>query len=338
MEILVGVLLFVFIGVIIMVNVFYRAAKTDKKPPLMVLPYLGKQTHDQYFEEAILDVYQHLQKSYPEHYKERVKERIIREQHITIEDFENRWFEWERYLVMNALLPSVPMYSREVDLIWHEKLMFTREYEQFSKRFFTMMLHHKPHSLKEQKLVPEQRAWFDLVYLLLFEPTKYSLATWGPFLKHPVSQRLIHDFRGLSDEQLQQKYLNVQVAKNVPDVDKLGIELIHLIQERIEWVDNHYVKYGKEISRFKAHWPLKTYLNQLVGILFLSAYHNDNFYKMYGLLYKKKDYDGPDSGDSDSGSNDGNDDNSSDSSSNDSGSSDSGGSSCGSSCGGGCSS
>ena len=55
------------------------------------------------------------------------------------------------------------MFSKRVDDIWHEMLMFTREYETFSKKFYHELLHHTPNN--DPTPIPFERAFFDWVYL-----------------------------------------------------------------------------------------------------------------------------------------------------------------------------
>lgn len=308
---------------------------------LHVLPDLGLQKNEEPFRAEMKKLVEHVEQSIPEYYASQVRERVIREYQISQDDFQNRWFEWKRYLAMVSILPYVPMYSRDVDVIWHEMLMFTKDYEQFSKKLLGSILHHQPHGPEEQKLVPDDRAWFDLIFHLLFKPTKYTNYTWGKFLKHPVSVQVIHDFRTLSTEKLQERYFNTHSASHFPVIENIQMLLIEQVKQKLEKLDQFYVTHGSSVKTFKKHHNVKASDYILVGFLFLSAYHYDSFLAQYALLNaQSSSYSGNyifDSSDSDSGSNDSG---SGDSGSSDSGSSDSGGSSCGgssggSSCGGG---
>lgn len=340
MEFLIGVLLFLFILVTIIVNVLVREnKKKTKNMGLQVLSDLGMQKHSEPFQTEMKKLLEHLDQAIPDHYLSQVRERVIREYQISQDDFENRWFEWKRYLVMVSILPNVPMYSREVDVIWHEMLMFTRDYEQFSKKLLGTTLHHQPHGPEEQHLVPSERGWFDLIFCLLFEPTRYTYYTWGAFLRNPVAKQLIHDFRNVADEKLVRRYFNTYTASQFPVMETVQILLVKLIKQKIRTVDQFYARHSNSVNKYKNLHSLKTTDQLLTSFLFLSAYHHKDFLTQQALLYKQSKSSNSDSGfacgassDSDSGS--------SDSGSNDSGGSDSGsdsgGSSCGSGCGGGC--
>ncbi len=167
-----------FIVVIILVAVFSSkgSKKALKNSPIPV--NLGIQL------EGVLPIAQALDRSLSNSYLERVKDRVIKE-HPKWADYEFEWtfFELKRYSVMNNLLKSVPMFSTRVDDVWHEMIMFTREYETFSKKFYHELLHHTPNN--DPRPIPFERAFFDWVYLSLFESTPNSRTIWGEFLKNP---------------------------------------------------------------------------------------------------------------------------------------------------------
>ena len=49
------------------------------------------------------------------------------------------------FLVSDACYPQrIPMFSRRVDVAWHQFVLFTRDYSDFCKRFFHRYLHHQP--------------------------------------------------------------------------------------------------------------------------------------------------------------------------------------------------
>ncbi|MGO4375152.1 hypothetical protein AB4Z21_31240 [Paenibacillus sp. MCAF20] len=112
-------------------------------------------------------------------FEARIKDRVLKEQpRLTDNEWKWTWFELKRYFLMCATMRSVPMYSRSADAIWHEMLMFTREYEQFCAKFSGDLIHHAPHAAGVQP-EPGERAWFDWVYGELFERTPASGRVWG---------------------------------------------------------------------------------------------------------------------------------------------------------------
>lgn len=121
-----------------------------------------------------------LEQSLSYEYLNQVKVRFLSE-HPTITEDEYDWrlFELKRYFLLNAILKNTPMFSADVDEIWHEMLMFTRQYETFSERYMGKMLHHTPNLNPEP--APQDRAMFDWLFAQLFEITEYSWQAWGAF-------------------------------------------------------------------------------------------------------------------------------------------------------------
>ncbi|WP_235848369.1 glycine-rich domain-containing protein [Litchfieldia alkalitelluris] len=150
-------------------------------------------------------IVQALNSSLSPSYLGNVKNRVLME-HPNWLDHEYEWtfFELKRYFVMNSILKSVPMFSSQVDEIWHQMLMFTREYEKFTKDFYKETLHHTP--TLESTPIPGERAFFDWIYLSLFEPTSNSRILWGGFLRNPIKREILNDFRILTESELLNKY------------------------------------------------------------------------------------------------------------------------------------
>jgi hypothetical protein len=304
LEFFAAFLLFILIGMMIMGMVFYRQAKKVNKEKDYVLPDLGVKSYGEEYDVAMKHMLQHLSESYPTNYYDWIQERVIREHYISLIEFENRWFEWQRFLIMAALLKTSPMYSEEIDAVWHEMLMFTREYEEFSNRFLKTTLHHAPNivvpdeeSKENTNSTPsetpqEQRAWFDLIYLLLFEPTPYSRAVLGPFLRHALAENMITDFKTLTPEELEQKYFHTNVMQHFSFMKEIVHQLISQIQSMIEKVESHVDIHGTAIKRFRLNAtvqpknknPLE---NHLVGTIFLAMHHADQFSVQNKKWYKK---------------------------------------------------
>jgi hypothetical protein len=308
LELFAAFLLFILIGMMIMAMVFYRQAKKINKVRNYVLPNLGTKNYGEEYTAAMKHMLQHLEQSYPKNYRAWIQERVIREHYISLIEFENRWFEWERFLIMAALLKTTPMYSEEVDSVWHEMLMFTREYEEFSNLFLKTTLHHAPNISSpvtkqtvtdEDTLSPsvetpqEQRAWFDLIYLLLFEPTPYSVTVLGPFLRHTLSKEVISNFKTLTPDELKKKYFHTNVIEHFTFMDEIVESLIAQIQSMIEKVDSHVDIHGTDIKRFRLNTTVQPknvhpLQNHLIGTLFLTMYHYEHFFEQNKKWYKEK--------------------------------------------------
>ncbi|KAA0549805.1 hypothetical protein FZW96_00175 [Bacillus sp. BGMRC 2118] len=279
-------------------------------------------------EEKALPIVQKLDQTLKAGYVDNVKNRVLQD-HPKWKDHEFDWgmFELKRYFIMNSLLKSVPMFSHNVDEIWHQMLMFTRDYEDFSKKFYHEMLHHVPNT--DSTPIPGERAFFDWVYLSLFESTPNSRAIWGQFLQNPIKREILDDFHSLSEEELLEKYFRnnddwLDVKKHL--ITKLKNELRDAKQ-----VHEGAKKFPSAPSSSEAH----IYMYAASAAVMYSLYDDDDFQNHMGEVmpeeyYNKHDHSSGGSACSGFACGTGWGD------SNDSGGGgDSGGSSC-SSCGGGC--
>lgn len=84
-----------------------------------------------------------LEKSYNKHFANKLKIRIQQE-YPHMKTLEYRWklIELKRYFIMASLLKQVPMFSDEVDDLWHEMLMFTKSYADFCAELMGSTVHH----------------------------------------------------------------------------------------------------------------------------------------------------------------------------------------------------
>jgi len=159
-------------------------------------------------------------------FQARIKDRVLKnEPGLTNEEWQWRWFELKRYFLMCAVLKGVPMYSTKVDAVWHEMLMFTREYEQFCQQFCGVFIHHAPHAPGAVQ-DPSDRAWFDWVYGELFVRTAPSERLWGRFYQKPLTN--IEELEQLSIEELRARLFNVKAADAFSDLN----DTIHYLLEQ----------------------------------------------------------------------------------------------------------
>ncbi|SEN59917.1 hypothetical protein [Paenibacillus sp. OV219] len=285
-------------------------------------------------------------------FEARVKDRVLRNTpSLRDGEWQWQWFELKRYFLMCGVLRGVPMYSARVDDVWHEMLMFTREYEQFCKQFCGALIHHAPHT-PGGKPDPGERAWFDWIYGELFLPAPASGQLWGPFYRTPMSHELMRELEQESDEVLRSRRFNERAAEQFPDMDAT----IRYIIERGRMLT---ASSGQEQSyRDRDDWTgMGMSTGLLSGMFFASSLGPiDDFHNQMNDAQSDEEREANgdssgssyvcSSGDSDDNSGDGGDsggsncssDSGSNCSSSDSGSggdSGGGGSSCGSSCGGG---
>lgn len=267
-----------------------------------------------------------LDQSLSNFYIDNVKKRVL-QSHPKWKDHEFDWgmFELKRYFMMNSLLKSVPMFSHHVDEIWHEMLMFTRDYEKFSKDFYNDTLHHTPNM--ESTPIPGERAFFDWVYISLFEVTANSRAIWGRFLQYPIKREILDDFRLLPEDELISKYF-----RRNEEWQEVKRYLIYKMKKEIHEAELQNTN-SKKFAPHTSAVDTNLYTYAAGAAVFYSLYNEDQFHEHMSEVVPEEYQKGTsssggstcsgfacssDSGDSGGGG-------------------DSGGSSC-SSCGGGCSS
>lgn len=172
-------------------------------------------------------------------YLNQVKIRYLSEHpEISEDEFEWRLFELKRYFLLNTIMKNTPMFSMKVDEIWHEMLMFTKQYEVFSNKYFGKMLHHTPNL--EPEPAPQERALFDWVFAQLFEITEYTWKAWGSFFQYPLDQTVLKNVHALSDEELKQRYFKVDENN-----EELVSYLIRQLKQQLLESEDMYSKHKK---------------------------------------------------------------------------------------------
>lgn len=211
-----------------------------------------------------------LNKAFPFSYEENVFNRVLKE-HPNAKNYEIDWaaYELRRYFVMNAILRSVPMFSLKADEFWHEMIMFTREYEAFSNDFYGGYLHHAPNL--DTAPMPGERAFFDWVYLSLFEVEENSKIIWGGFLKNPMKDSILNDFEDLTENALLDKYF-----RSGEEFMEVKLYLIHKMKEEIS-ESKLMMKNGEEFVLDKGAQNSQLYLYASSAIIFYSMYEPDLF-------------------------------------------------------------
>ncbi len=131
-------------------------------------------------------------------YWEHVKARVLKE-NPDISETEYSWIflEFKRFLALNIYLNQVGMYSTSVDEIWHEALMFTRDYQDFCRDLLGEMIHHLPHVGDTAQPGEHERALFELVYSLVFRfypENEQLLGKFGQRRLHPEFVAYARDF------------------------------------------------------------------------------------------------------------------------------------------------
>lgn len=151
-------------------------------------------------------------------FESRVKDRVLKNRPgMSDKEWDWTWFELKRYFLMCAVMRSVPMYSRQADELWHEMLMFTREYEQFCMQFCGDMIHHAPHAPGVQP-APDERAWFDWVYGELFAASPVGGRVWGAFYRTGLSKGKLAELSDKSPQELRERWFHAKTTEKHRDL------------------------------------------------------------------------------------------------------------------------
>ncbi|MFC0212375.1 hypothetical protein ACFFK0_07860 [Paenibacillus chartarius] len=206
----------------------------------------------------LADTENRLLQAFDDAFGNRVVERMLdRYPRMSVDEAECRLFELKRYFLMGALLRSTPMFSDEVDDVWHEMLMFTREYERFGQSFVGATIHHAPHAGKTE--MPGERAWFDWLYAHLFEATPYSSRLWHGFCRYPMDRGQLKLLAEGDPAELRQKYFHAERADAYPDI---GMTIERLIRQAKE-----ELRYAGEQTHFEREQAVPDYVSgALLGV------------------------------------------------------------------------
>ncbi|MDQ0916664.1 hypothetical protein [Paenibacillus sp. V4I5] len=172
-----------------------------------------------------------LNSALPLDYVERLQYRVkAGNPSMSDDEFACKWFELKRFFLMNLILKRTPMFSSEIDEIWHEMLMFTREYQRFGDQFAGGVIHHSPE--REPKQMPGERAWFDWVYAHLFEFAPTSSRCWNGFFRNPLDEERTDLLRKANEEEIAEQWFDMEQAKRYPEVaETIRILITQAIKE-----------------------------------------------------------------------------------------------------------
>lgn len=227
-----GVFITIAAGAGLLLAIAYFANNGNKKKALLkenIPDHLGL------LEDVPADsILKKLENSLPYEYTNQVKLRFLSEHpEISEDEFEWRLFELKRYFFLNSFMKSAPMFSSKVDEVWHEMLMFTKQYHSFSEKYLGNMLHHTPNI--EPEPAPQQRAFFDWIFAQLFEITEYTWQAWGDFFHYPMDGQVLKKFDLLSDDELK-----IQIFKVTEDNVELVNYLIRQLRTQLRKAQEIY--------------------------------------------------------------------------------------------------
>jgi hypothetical protein len=209
-----------------------------------------------------------LEQSLSESYMKNVEDRVKKE--IKLKDNEYMWrlLDLKRYFILTSLLKESPMFSEKVDELWHQMLMFTREYDDFSTKYLGNFLHHSP-NVKELS-DPDLRGFFDWVYSELFIIKKENIHLYKGFFRYPVHPMIIDEFKNLPENELVDLYFKSD--------SKYMATVLTLISS-MKKAANSVKDYDKGVvqDKMKKSKDRKDYNAMLIPFLSVSYFHYEEF-------------------------------------------------------------
>jgi hypothetical protein len=229
---LVAVLL---IGIFIGANFKLRAKKQRRVPfsktPTEKLPFdLGIKKGTSY-SNSLNQLYLQLENSLEPTYLEHVKSRVITKNLWSEKNFALYLYGLKQYFLLCAVLKTVPMFSKEMDDIWHEMLIFTREYQEFCNQFIGEMIHHAPTVSKMESC---QRAEFDWLYTQFFEVNEITKYIYTGFFRFKLDKNKIREFEGMTVQEIQSYFF-----KDNKMSESLAWEVSNNLLKQVEQAKRH---------------------------------------------------------------------------------------------------
>lgn len=210
----------------------------------------------------------HLEQSLSKNFMENVEGRVRRNNKLKENEYEWRLLDLKRYFILTSLLKETPMFSVKVDELWHEMLMFTREYDDFSIKYLGSTLHHSPNVTIEPD--PDLRGFFDWIYSELFFIRDENIYLYKGFFKHPVDPDVIEQFRSLPENELIDIYFK-QSTKDTATVSAL----VSSMKKTVSKVKDYEKKVIHEMM--KKSKSQKNYNAMVVPFLSVSYFQYDEF-------------------------------------------------------------
>ena len=201
-------------------------------------------------------------------FMENVEVRVRKNNRLKENEYEWRLLDLKRYFIMTALLRESPMFSEKVDELWHEMLMFTREYDNFSVNYLGAKLHHSPNIKIEPN--PDLSGFFDWVYAELFFIRRENSHLYKGFFKNPVHPSVMEDFKNLSENELIDIYFkrDSKYMKTVLALITSMKNTVHGVRDYEKKIIHEKLKQGKAHQNFNA---------MLLPFLSVSYFHYNDF-------------------------------------------------------------
>ena len=177
-----------------------------------------------------------------------VKERVIEKEGWSNEKYSFIERELKRFFLMAAIFENIPMYSQEVDKIWHEMILFTKSYHNFCNAFCSEMIHHEPNVHKDNVTITDRadaRAVYNLLYNTLFETTSVNTYVLGNLVVNDKNTKV-------------QEYLSSKTIQTKSFVSHLNSQTKNMFLNEFARIQKNLVEKENEEARTK-HQSQKSY-------------------------------------------------------------------------------
>lgn len=155
------------------------------------------------FPKSFLDNFNN---SLDEDYLKRVIAKFRKEHpNVSKNELDDYLRELKRFLILAGVFKSVEMFNPMVDELWHEMLEFDLEYKTFCNNFIGREITHVPHGNPIHK--PEERTWFDILYIRFFTIDDISRKVWYRFFYEGNGKDQLYKINDLSMSELKNLYL-----------------------------------------------------------------------------------------------------------------------------------
>ncbi|OES43883.1 hypothetical protein [Domibacillus iocasae] len=252
-----------------MTNFFNKRNQAKEKARLPDLPAELHQTLGMRLEEGYLLVNK-LYEAWNDTSAAAVKNRLIGKGILSNKEY--GWYELElkRFFCLSAIMKNVPMYNEKVDAIWHDMILFTKDYADFCEQFNGAMIHHTPtdKASMTKASASHERAVYELVYGILFDPHSGSELIQRPFGRCLLGRQFMLECKQLKGQELE-RYIQDTIFKNENSrydhlIHKISKQIAHHVteaKERIErsgTADTRNVKRSLSSSDQAVYLPLYT--------------------------------------------------------------------------------
>ncbi|MCI3920925.1 hypothetical protein MO973_11835 [Paenibacillus sp. TRM 82003] len=159
--------------------------------------------------EALRELERRLASACRATFMEQVRSRVIASrQDMTDAEYDWALLELRRFFFLTAIAcRQVPMYSEKADAVWHEMLLFSREYETFCDSFAGRRIHHEPHTEQSSRSAAyRSRLEFELLYGTLFRRLPMNERLLGPFGKHTFSADEVTELGHLEEADIRERF------------------------------------------------------------------------------------------------------------------------------------